>query len=296
MSILLTTGQDLKQFTLSRIGDDATNPDFESEVESYLQSGYIAVLAAFPWLFGRKASPGVINCVAEITDGSVTLTTGSTAGTFSSAPAVSVKDRKLVADSDGIVCRISAHTAGQTGFTLDAAYQGDGGSGLSYTVFQDEYSLAADFLLPAQTTGFLRDCHGSYDMDLIPPNQMAAISPYPASSAAGRYCSILRDKVIRVAPYPAEARRYEYEYNYHPGSLTFDGVAATDTPLIQPAEHRIVIVHQAAAQAMVDMNDDRWEILAQAGPALLEQMKRLQRRMTKPRLFMRRQYAVGVSR
>jgi hypothetical protein len=292
-----TTGEELKALILSRAGDDAVSPDFGSEVEDYINTSYIAVLEDFPWLFARKTPPGVLNTVAEITTGSVTLTTDSASGTFSSAPTASVEGRKIRTDADGIVCRIIAHTAGQTGFTLDSTYQGDGGSGLTYAVFQDEYDLASDFLAPVNTGRFLRDCHGSYDMDLISPGRMDAEYPYRSSSGvSARYCAIIGDGVLRIAPYPTEARRYEYDYTYHPGALTFDGVVSSDTPIIQPPEDRMVLVYAAAGELLVDMNDDRFASFAAAGPEKLKHMKARQRRMLKPGLYVRSQFSVGARR
>src|SRR5574341_429087 len=198
------TGAQILDAVLSHAGDDIVgSADFETEAKRAIQHGYIRVLESFPWLFNRKDPPAVLNTVAEITTGSVTLTTGSTSGTFSAAPAISVQERKIYTDTDGVVCRIAAHIAGQTAFTLDAIYVGDGGSGLSYHVFQDEYDLATDFLIPVNTTRFLRDCHGRYDMDLIHPNRLETLYPSPVTgSVKARYCAIIREKTLRVAPYP----------------------------------------------------------------------------------------------
>jgi hypothetical protein len=270
--------------------------DRETEAKAYAQAAYIGILErAFTW--GKKSTPGVINTVAEITTGTVTLTTASTAGTFSSAPAASCAGRKIVTDQDGIVCRISTHTAAAAAFTLDSAYQGDGGSGLTFSVFQDEYSLASDFLVPRNKTRFLRDCHGNYDMDLIDADELDARFPYRASSgAAARYCAIIRHQKIRIYPWMTDAHRYEYEYCYHPGVLTFDGVAGTDTPIIQPAEDRVAIAFLAIANLLVDKNDDRAAAHVQAAQAKIADMKRLDGKTKKHRTWMRTQFAVGTMR
>lgn len=291
-----TTGKDLKALVLSRAGDDAVSPDFGSEVQDYIQASYIGVLSeGFPWTFATKTPPGILTTVAEITAGSVLVTNGLASITFSSAPAVSVAGRKFYVDNEGIVYRILTHTAGQAAATLDANYVGVSGSGLAYHVFQDEYALASDFLRPLGKP-FLRDAHGSYDLDLISQDELKA--KYPHSWQGGttaRYCAFIAAARIRIAPWPVDARRFEYDYIYHPGTLTFDG-GVSDTLIIQPAEDRIVVAFFAAANVMVDMNDDRWSTMAAAGPAKISDMKRLARKILKPRLWMRRQFSLGARR
>ncbi len=269
--------------------------DYEAEAKRYIQASYVSICGDFSWLWNRKSTPGVLNAVAEITAGSVTLTQNSTAGTFSVAPAASMAGRKIIGDTDGIVCRIASHIAAATSFTLDSAYQGTGGAGLSYRVFQDEYDLASDFLTPVNATRFLRDCHGSYDMSLIKANELDVLYPYPVASTGGRYCSIIREKKLRIAPYPTDARRYEYDYGYHPGSLTWDSTA-TDDLLIEPPEDGIVVALFATGHLLTDKDEDKAAGFIAGGQATLERMKRRARGQMKARLFMRPQFAVGTRR
>jgi hypothetical protein len=79
---------------------------------------YKAVLGSFRWPWLLKNS--IIQTVADITTGTVSVNAGSTSGTFSSAPAVSVANLYMIqftsVSNDWYL--ISAHTAAQTSFTL----------------------------------------------------------------------------------------------------------------------------------------------------------------------------------
>lgn len=291
------TGKDLLIDVLSRAEElGLALGDREAEAKRYIQASYISTLAeGFPWIFGRKKPPGVLTTVAEITAGTVNVTKGSASITFSSAPAASVKDSKFYTEDDGIVYRISAHTAGAAGATLDSTYLGSTNTAVAYHVFQDEYDLATDFLVPLGKR-FMRDMQGRFATDLISEDEFSTRYSYPARrSGPPRYVTFVADKRVRFGPYATDARRYEYGYIYHPGTLPFDGSAA-DTLIIQPAEHRIVVALFAIGNMLLDKDDDRAQAYFTGGESVRSQMKRTAIKQVKPRLWLRPQYRISTPR
>jgi hypothetical protein len=289
------TGQGILNYALDRANELALT-DWLPTAQTDIQTAYIGVLETVTAPWARKRPPGVLITVPEITAGSVTLTTGSAAGTFSTPPAVSVAGRKIWVDNDQVVCRILTHIAGAAAFTMDAIYPETGGSGLAYHVFQDEYALASDLLAP-RSKPFLKDCAGSYDVDLISQQEIDAW--YPFSPMQGgttlRVCAFIGDQTIRVAPWPRDMRRWEYEYNYNPGVLSFDG-QATDAVIIQPAEDAVVVALFAIANVLLNKEDDRAGTFAEAAKGKLDAINGLSRKRQNPRLWVRSQYSVSGRR
>lgn len=106
------------------------------------------------WIWARARRPIVVNLNPPITTGSVTLTQGSTAGTFSSAPQlnssnVSVEGWYLKPTNGPEVYRIATHTSGLTTFSLDAAFP-QSSYGSTYSCFQLEYELVPSYLVVDQ--------------------------------------------------------------------------------------------------------------------------------------------------
>lgn len=291
-------GKDILESVLSRADElGIGSSDRETDAKRYIQASYISVVGeGFPWPWAKKEPPGVLTTSAEITTGTVAVTNNSATITFSSAPSASVAGRKFFVDADGVIYRISAHTGGSATATLDSAYLGTTNAAAAYHVFQDEYDLASDFLRPFGKR-FLRDMHGRYALDLIGEDELSGRYAYPgASGTVPRYATMVAEKRIRLTPWPNEARRYEYAYVFHPGVLDFTGAGAGDTPIIQPAEDRIVLSFFALAHLLHDKNDDRAAGLLAAGEAKVKQMKLLGIKLNKPRIWMRSQYRVSAAR
>lgn len=293
------TGKDCLTNALSRaeeLGIGAS--DRETELKAYIQARYLAVVGeGFPWSWAKKTPPGILTTVAEITTGTVAVTNGSATITFSSAPAASVKDRKFYVEGDGTLYRISTHTAGNPSATLDGTYLGTTAAAAAYRMFQDEYDLDSTFLAPVGKP-FIRDLSGTPGrLDFIGEDELVTQYPWLGSgSSRPRYVAIIGDKKVRVAPWPTEARRYEYDFIRHPGVLDFSGNAATDTPIIQPAEDRIVLVLGAVADVLIDKDDDRAPIHAQGFTGKLQAMKLRGIRGRRPRAWSRPGYLLSTPR
>jgi hypothetical protein len=296
-----TTGQGLLALVLEKAHElGVGSADWELVAKDALNTAHLDLLRAFPWLFGKKTPPGVLTTSAEITTGTVTVTAGSINITFTAAPAASVATWRfyVVGDSLGTIYRINTHTAASTAAVLDSVYVNTdyAGAGKSFVLFQDEYGLASDFLLPTSRSGFLRDMQGLRRIDLINEDELAGRFPYPQQASSGwpRVATLVAPQRVRLWPYPTEQRRYEYAYQYHPGVLTFDGVAATDTPLISPAEDRIVLVDLAVGIILADKEDPRGPSYEARAAQRIRRMQGAQLRGQRPRTWVRRGQSIGA--
>lgn len=292
------TGLDILTDVCKRAGELApASADLADTAKRVIQASYVTVVSRFPWPWAKKEPPGVFATVDEYTTGSIAVTKGSTTITFSEAPTgLSFATRKFMVDGDEVVYRIAAHTESALTATLDLAYLGTSSTATTYHVFQDEYNLDSTFLAPIRKQ-FLRDAHGRYAVDLVGEDELSAQHPYPGTgSTQARYCCFVADQRIRLYPWPTEARRYEYAYIYHPGVLSFDGSGADDTPIIQPAEDRVVLALYGIGNLLLDKNDDRAEAYLQGAGAKLQSMMALATKTLRGRIWMRPQYSVSTRR
>lgn len=292
------TGRDILINVLSRADELAIGlAEREEEAKTYIQAAYISVLTeGFAWPFDRKDPPGVLITNRERT-GTATLTNASTAGTFSVAPDVSLAGRKIFAEGDEVIYRISSHLANTTPFVLDSVYLGATGSPTVH-VFQDEYTLASDFLRPV-THKFLRPADSRHMVELISLDELEGKHGSRlqwSGTDSPRYCAFIGNSKIRIWPWTTESKRFEYKYLFHPGVLTFDAVAATDTPVIKPAEDRVVISLLAVGNLLVDKNDDRASLFLDAAVAKISAMKRLHQTKSRARMWVGAGSNVGTLR
>lgn len=126
------------------------------------------------WSWSRSRRPLILELQPAVTTGTLTLTQGSEAGTFSSGPAASVAGWYIrITGRDGIF-RIASHTAAATAFELDGAYPDTTGSGLSFTCFKLDYELTPDYIVIDKTNDKFQF-------------QKAASSPLTATLTHGTY-------------------------------------------------------------------------------------------------------------
>lgn len=162
------------------------------------------------WIWAKARRPVVLNLNPPVTAGSVSLTQGSTAGTFSTAPQVnasnaSVEGWYLKPDNGPEIYRIIQHTSGLTAFTLDANFPQASYAG-SFHCFQLEYDLIPskvivdnfndklDFISKGTTSQTAALTHGSYDPATYATTVAAALTSADTNgnTYTGSYDSVLR--------------------------------------------------------------------------------------------------------
>lgn len=98
------------------------------------------------WPWARAPRPFIVELQPKYDTGTVTLTLGSEAGTFSSAPSYSVAGWHIRVAGRDEVFRIASHTASATAFELDSAYTDETTSTLGFEVFQLDYDLVPSYI------------------------------------------------------------------------------------------------------------------------------------------------------
>lgn len=148
-----TTTYDLKAGALRRAGelaDTQGSSPYDSLALTYLNQIYQAIISGGnefelelgePWSWAKAKNAATLILNAPYNTGTVAMTAGLTSGTFSSGPAASQVGKFIKIDNVSEYFRIVSHTAAATAFTIDAAYTGSTGSGLTYNAYELEYDL-----------------------------------------------------------------------------------------------------------------------------------------------------------
>jgi hypothetical protein len=279
------TGQDILRNMIRRAGEilptdtDTSNADHLIDAKLYIQKAYWDLCALKPWRWARRRKQFV--SIGQVT-GSVS-NISSTTVTLSATVATSMAGRKFLMDSDGIPCRISAHTAGTDTLTLEVAYTGAATSG-TYTIFQDEITVASDILAFPTIT----ELHTGDDILVVPENEL--LQDYPRNvrgSVRTQYATFISDTQVRLCPWTYEPRLFEVTYNRRPSALTFDGVANTDTPVV-PQESRAAIAQLALKLLYADKRDGRLQSVQAEFNESLHVMSAKEITFAKPRMFVPR--------
>lgn len=150
-----TTAQDLLKYALRAAGeiDDGNSPLHATALE-YLNAAYLKILSGSnefdldfgaPFVWARSSKTLILKPYHET--GTITLTNGSTSGTFSSAPSSSLADYDLHPIGNDITdwFLITAHTAATTSFTLDGAFTGETGS-YNYKAIKLRYTIGTTII------------------------------------------------------------------------------------------------------------------------------------------------------
>lgn len=116
MSTFLVLQQDLA----AQCGLDQTVSSQATLLKRWINTSQQKILRAFEWPFNRASSPMVVQTVVDIT-GDVTTTLGSTSIVFIPAQATSLQNRYIQFEGSTNWYRITAHTAGDSGATIEAA-------------------------------------------------------------------------------------------------------------------------------------------------------------------------------
>jgi len=137
--------------------------------------------------------------------GTITLTQGSEAGIFSSAPSSSLQGWHIKIEGRPEVFKIAQHTAGQTGFELDAHYTDTTGSGLNFEAFKLDYEVLPNVIVidsgndkfqfqkASGTTLTATLTQGVYSPSALATHAAAAITTAASGpTVTGTYSSITR--------------------------------------------------------------------------------------------------------
>lgn len=295
----LKTGKDLAEYALAQASQTASisSDDYGTLVKPAIHQAYWTLLGLRDWPFARAETPKVVSTVAKTT-GTVSSISGATV-TLSATIAATQAGKKFYIDANQAVYRISAHTAGTATLTLDATYVEDATTG-AFTIYQDEYSLATDVIVPYGPFALRGQYEG--DIDLMDRQEFRARYGNNPGQTLGliEAVSIIRYSfddadqapMIQVAPWSETAVNLEYEYAER-HVLTFDAVASTDTPKV-PREYRWVVGEWALWLLFRKKADDGLvptDRNIQAG--LMAMTDRYRSQANRPRFYTRPRFTLG---
>jgi len=229
----------IKTDVLEQIGID--DSDVEDVVEQALNDILQEICQAynFSWLYGDSS----FITVAPYSTGTVTATEGSATITGSGTTFTSsMVGRKIYLENATYTI---ATYVDATGITLSTNYAGGGGAGLTYKIYQDEYSLASDvedvLSMRQENNPYKIQKRGIEFLDRYYPLRNAY--GYPSLYSVTGYDSSGYMKVS-VYPIPNQARNIYYRYKKRVTEMSSD----SDEPVI-PLRYRWVLAKGALYKA-----------------------------------------------
>ena len=204
------------------------------------------------WEF--KKTKGRVQVTASYSTGTVSVTNASATVTGSGTTfTTAMTGRKITIATDSGYYTITFVST--TEVTLDKAYTGTTGSGKTYVIWEDEYSLATDLLAGED----LLDIYTPEIVTLYPEPIQRLNNRTPASYSSGNLYYTLsgldssKYQKIRFSHYFGTTL-YTFNYTYYK-TLT-DLSATTDASLIPSKYHKILYLG-AVAQVFEFLKDDR---------------------------------------
>lgn len=216
-------------------------------------SNIFGLEAGDAWSWARNAIPRSFTLQPNYNTGTVSLTNGSTSGTFGTAPSSSMgsfKGRTLVINDRPSAYVITAHVAGATAFTIDQSYVEATGATLSFNCLPLRYNLGSKILRLAEPMRFYGDFSSdSLDEDdrglihCIDLNELRRKWPLHrvTQSMPNRFATQRRNDSewwIEVNGYPDTATKVDFDCVDIPAEGLID--TETSIPLI-PREHNPVL-------------------------------------------------------
>lgn len=281
------TGEDIVKSVLDRSGElsDGNSP-FNARALEYVNGAYQAILSGANlfsidigerWNWAKSQNSGVLTLEPPEESGTVSLTQGSNAGTFSVAHATSQAGRFLKVLNRSTIYRIATHTGGANAFTLDAEYVDDTGATLTYKSLKLDYTLVAGIQRLIAPMRVYREqglaSAGTAEiagLDLARFNE--AFPRVRISKGVPTFFTEVYDSdgtiTVRFNRYLDKKTRAEYDYIPIPAALAND---PGSIPLI-PREHRQVLVYAATYWLMLDKSDSRADSYLRQAQAALQAM------------------------
>src|SRR5574341_607982 len=269
-----TDFSDLFTELLNRTRSNTTATAVINQATRYINMALYDLVLGFeyqmPWL-ERNA---IILTHAPYTTGTVSISVGSSTLTgastlWNTANAYSQNNtttRGKLLLGGATIYTISA-VGGDTAITLNEKYIGSAAlSASQYTYFEDEYTLAADFLRPIDYRTFST----AYNIKIVVRNEFRRVNPRPNQAGTPRYATLLDKpfagnttpvKYVQFYPYPATTMHIPYAYITSNLVVSSTGVEAaqlsanTDEPNL-PKGMRYLIVLKALEMWYRDKKDD----------------------------------------
>lgn len=164
------TTADVLDLALANAGEVTNgNSSYETQLLNYLNKVHLTLISGgtIPilkdqtveidevWPWSKARSPLILELQPKYTTGTVAFIQGSEAGTFSAAPAASLKGYHITVQGKDEWFKIVSHTAGATAFEIDGAYSDTTESGLNFTAVKLDYDLIPSYIVIDETNNKL---------------------------------------------------------------------------------------------------------------------------------------------
>mgnify|MGYP001605041209 CR=1 FL=1 len=235
-----------------------SNTTEQTKVLALINEVYRDLYVKFDWWFLLKRT--VVNTVAKISTGPVSVTLGSTALTFSDATGVVTHYSFLTpgGSPDFGAVYIVASTGASTAQTLDAAYTNATSTEAAYRLYQDRIALPAD-------TGkvlWVKRFGERIPLRKVGPEEMDGIKIIDTSEGKPEMWTVsdfltsggpTTQRLLIVHPYPKDAYRLEIKYKQQ---LNTEMALSASTQPFLPDEYRQILVYGALARGYpIFLND-----------------------------------------
>lgn len=273
---------ELKQDVLFRASEELAGSGWNDKTVDYLNRVYRTLCAGASeflpeyvedWWWLRER--GVLTLLPPITAGTVLVTQGSNAITFSVAPTPSVVGYRIRVEGHPEVFEIATHTALAVGATLDSPYTGPSGAAVAYKLMKVTYQLAANV---ASLIGPMVGSRGNPRIIGLSPERMDYLYPMPEVNPGIPVSFALEDtQTVRMSHGGrVDGQSMRVEYLYRPSVVDLTD-SAMSVPLV-PLEWRHLLADMALTYVLLDKNDDRSNAIALAARTGLAGMLKENRR------------------
>lgn len=206
---------------------------------AWANTAYKSILGQFRWPWLLKNS--IIQTVADITTGTVSVNAGATSGTFSSAPAVSVANQYMIqfptVSDDWYL--ISAHTAATTSFTLANPFVGTSNLVAGTYICRKVY-----YSFPSDCDGIigLRQVQTYTDLLAVDIRTFDHYLPDPIATGTPQVFALAGYDTSKnwqavLYPTPTSVINLQCRYYQMPADMSADG----DLPLLPEKFHDLIV-------------------------------------------------------
>lgn len=279
-TLQVKTFQDIYLEILYKMKQPTSVAGIIEQAKRYANTALAEVVMGFEYQLPWLERDTVLRLRAPYTTGTVSIAVGSTTLTGTSTlwtTADSYGDNNArpggkISLGGSDVYTVTA-VGGAGTITLNTKYVGDSDlTDSTYTYFEDEYTLASDFLKPIDYRRFT----SAYNMPIIGRNEFRRRFPRPNVAGNPTVCTLLdaefegntdEVKKIQVYPYPNNTMLIPYAYITSnlavssAGVLQESMVSDNDEPRL-PKRYRTLIVLQAIATWYRDKKDDTRSVVA----------------------------------
>src|SRR3990167_3441598 len=141
--IKIKTFLEMQDEVIRRERQDTDNDDVRDLIKGFINARYQEVSGETKWRWKRV--PRILKVINKYTTGTVAVTNNNRLFTFTGSTLTStMKHRRIKIDGDQESYRIIAVDTSAGTAIIDNFYIGDTDTGLSFTIFKDDYGLAPD--------------------------------------------------------------------------------------------------------------------------------------------------------